>query len=86
MALTSEELNKFWGMAEALRNNLDAAEYKHIVLGLVFLKHISDAFEARRAQLNLDFSNPEAEAYKPNAKAKANALETRDYYTEVNVF
>ena len=36
---------KLWAAADALRNNMDAAEYKHVVLGLVFLKYISDAFE-----------------------------------------
>lgn len=86
MALTPEELNKFWEMAETLRKNLDAAEYKHIVLGLVFLKHVSDAFEARREQLDTSFNDPTSDAYKPNAQARQNALETRDYYTEVNVF
>jgi type I restriction-modification system DNA methylase subunit len=35
--------------ADALRNNMDAAEYKHVVLGLIFLKYISDAFEAKHA-------------------------------------
>ena len=34
-----------WKMADKLRNNMDAAEYKHVVLGLIFLKYISDAFE-----------------------------------------
>ena len=34
---------KLWSMADALRNNMDAAEYKHVVLGLIFLKYISDA-------------------------------------------
>lgn len=86
MALTSDELNKFWDMAETLRKNLDAAEYKHIVLGLVFLKHVSDSFEARRSQLEADFNDPNSDAYKPNSQSRANALETRDYYTEVNVF
>ena len=86
MALTQEELNKFWEMAETLRKNLDAAEYKHIVLGLVFLKHVSDSFDARRGQLEVSFNDPSSEAYKPNAQARQNALETRDYYTEVNVF
>ena len=86
MALTPEELNKFWDMAETLRKNLDAAEYKHIVLGLVFLKHVSDAFEARREQLDTSFNDPASDAYKPNTQARQNALETRDYYTEVNVF
>ena len=41
---------KLWSMADALRNNMDAAEYKHVVLGLIFLKYISDAFEAQRDQ------------------------------------
>ena len=43
---------KLWAAADALRNNMDAAEYKHVVLGLIFLKYISDAFEAqaRRAR------------------------------------
>ena len=42
---------KLWQMADALRNNMDAAEYKHVVLGLIFLKYISDAFEAKHAEL-----------------------------------
>ncbi|MGH8648175.1 MAG: type I restriction-modification system subunit M, partial [Burkholderiales bacterium] len=42
---------KLWQAADALRNNMDAAEYKHVVLGLIFLKYISDAFEERRAAL-----------------------------------
>lgn len=36
---------KLWKAADKLRKNMDAAEYKHIVLGLIFLKYISDAFE-----------------------------------------
>ena len=86
MTLTQDQLNKFWDMANQLRKNLDAAEYKHIVLGLVFLKHVSDAFEARRAELESDFTNPESDSYKPNPQSLANALETRDYYTQKNVF
>ena len=39
---------KLFKAADALRRNIDAAEYKHVVLGLIFLKHISDSFEARR--------------------------------------
>ena len=42
---------KLWSMADALRNNMDAAEYKHVVLGLIFLKYISDAFESKHAEL-----------------------------------
>ncbi|MBN1322422.1 MAG: SAM-dependent DNA methyltransferase [Methanotrichaceae archaeon] len=40
-----------WAAADKLRNNMDAAEYKHVVLGLIFLKYISDAFEERHAEL-----------------------------------
>lgn len=86
MALTQDQLKKFWDMANQLRKNLDAAEYKHIVLGLVFLKHVSDAFEARRAELQIDFTDPDSDAYKPNPQSLANALEVRDYYSQKNVF
>jgi len=40
-----------WKSADALRGQVDAAEYKHVVLGLLFLKYISDSFEARRDEL-----------------------------------
>jgi type I restriction enzyme M protein len=40
-----------WSAADKLRNNMDAAEYKHVVLGLIFLKYISDAFEERHQEL-----------------------------------
>lgn len=42
---------KLWLAADKLRNNMDAAEYKHVVLGLIFLKYISDAFEEKHEQL-----------------------------------
>jgi type I restriction enzyme M protein len=42
---------QLWQMADALRGSMDAAEYKHVVLGLLFLKYISDAFEEQRAKL-----------------------------------
>jgi len=43
-----------WRAADALRSNMDAAEYKHVVLGLIFLKYISDAFEEQHAKLEAD--------------------------------
>ena len=43
-----------WKSADALRGQVDAAEYKHVVLGLLFLKYISDAFEARRDELKVE--------------------------------
>jgi type I restriction enzyme M protein len=61
-----------------LRGNMDAAEYKHVALGLIFLKYISDRFEERRAQAFADPDNP------PDL---ANELaEDRDWYTAESVF
>ena len=45
---------ELWGMADALRGSMDAAEYKHVVLGLIFLKYISDAFEEAYARLEAE--------------------------------
>jgi len=42
---------KLWKAADRLRNNLDAANYKHVVLGIIFLKYVSDAFEERQQEL-----------------------------------
>ena len=47
-----------WRMADALRGSMDAAEYKHVVLGLIFLKYISDAFEELHAKL-VEFEDSE---------------------------
>src|SRR5574339_1255727 len=45
---------QLWQMADALRGSMDSAEYKHVVLGLIFLKYISDAFEEQHAKLVAD--------------------------------
>jgi type I restriction enzyme M protein len=53
---------KLWLSADKLRSNMDAAEYKHVVLGLIFLKYISDTFEEIHTMLENrkeDFSDPE---------------------------
>ena len=52
-AVTGYE-SEMWAMADALRGSMDASEYKHVVLGLIFLKYISDAFEERHAQLTAE--------------------------------
>ena len=46
--------SELWRMADALRGSMDAAEYKHVVLGLIFLKYISDAFEEAYATLEAE--------------------------------
>ena len=48
---------KLWAAADKLRNNMDAAEYKHVVLGLIFLKYISDAFTQKYEQLKLEIKD-----------------------------
>ena len=63
---------ELWAMADALRGSMDAAEYKHVVLGLIFLKYISDAFEERRAAVLAEWG--------------ADAAEDRDEYTADNIF
>ena len=70
-----------WQAADKLRGSIDAAEYKHVVLGLIFLKYISDAFEARRATLAEELAAEDIEG--PRAEA---LLESRDEYTAENIF
>ena len=77
-----------WATADKLRANVDAAEYKHLVLGLIFLKFVSDTFQARRIELTRRFTD-EADDYflhDCDAEMLAEELEERDYYREVNVF
>src|SRR5271157_4309881 len=62
---------KLWAAADKMRGHMDASEYKHVALGLIFLKYISDAFEERRSAL---------------LKEKNADPEDRDEYTAENVF
>ena len=49
-----------WKSADKLRNNMDPAEYKHVVLGLIFLKYISDSFEEKYQELQeIEYADPE---------------------------
>jgi type I restriction enzyme M protein len=77
-----------WATADKQRANMDAAEYKHIVLGLIFLKYISDTFAARRAELTRRFTDEGDEYFLHGCDDEllADELEDRDYYREVNVF
>ena len=75
-----------WAAADKLRANMDAAEYKHLVLGLIFVKYISDTFAARRTELAARFADPADEYYLDDPALLADELEDRDYYTAVNVF
>jgi type I restriction enzyme M protein len=65
---------------------MDAAEYKHVVLGLIFLKYISDAFEEHQNKLREDIGSPESELYLDKPEERAAALEDRDEYIAANIF
>ncbi len=93
---------KLWTAADKLRSTLDASQYKHAVLGLVFLKYVSDSFKIRQDELIKSFKDPASDYYldpddfgglKDNGEpsdeylAEINIeLEQRDYYLETNVF
>jgi type I restriction enzyme M protein len=80
-ALGFEE--KLFKAADKLRKNMDAAEYKHIVLGLIFLKFVSDAFLLHRRNLEAELSDP---AQGLDEDAIQRTLEDRDEYAGSNVF
>ena len=86
--------SKLWTAADKLRSSLDASQYKHAVLGLIFVKYVSDAFKLRQEEIKADLANPDHEYYLDPADFSeeelaaeiAIELELRDYYTEKNVF
>lgn len=88
--------DKLWKSADKLRSSMDAANYKHIVLGPIFLKYVSDAFEERQQQLMVLFKDERddniyflpSDDYDSTGEyeaAIATELELADYYKEKNV-
>jgi len=75
-----------WKMADKLRSNMDPGEYKHVVLGLIFLKYISDSFQECYDRLEKEFSNPKHESFIPDPKQRQQALEDMDEYRAQNIF
>jgi type I restriction enzyme M protein len=86
---------KLWTSANKLLPSLDASQYKHVMLGLIFVKYVSDAFDLRREELKTQLQDPKqdyyldpedfdgAEEYQAEIDAE---LEVRDYYLETNTF
>jgi type I restriction enzyme M protein len=73
--------------ADGLRGSVESAEYKHLVLGLLFLKYISDSFERRRAWLDAATHDPKNDDYfTEDDDERASILEDRDEYISDNVF
>ena len=78
---------ELWAAADKLRGNIDVSEYKNIVLGLLFLKYISDAFYKRREELeSFTRDSKNEDFYVKDDKARAQILETKDFYKSVGVF
>ncbi len=77
---------KLWQAADKMRGHMDPAEYKHVVLGLIFLKYISDAFEERHTQLAICTAEPTSEYYVSEEIARYGVVEDRDEYISDNIF
>ena len=77
---------QLWAAADKMRGHMDASEYKHVCLGLIFLKYISDAFEEKRDQLLFGFSDPKSEWFIKEEPERKEAAENRDEYLAANVF
>jgi len=78
---------ELWKAADRLRGNIDASDYKHVVLGLLFLKYVSDYFYQRRLQLEQWTSDPKNnEYYISNEKDRKFIIEDKDHYKKEGVF
>ncbi len=78
--------NALWATANKLRGSVDPSDYKYPVLGLIFLKYVSNAFTARREYLEEAFADSSNEdLYLRHEDSRVVALENRDYYTMANV-
>ena len=85
--MTEDIKTKLWKSADKLRAQVDPAEYKHIVLGLIFLKYISDKFEAQQEKIRQMVSDPASDYFiSEDVEDYKSELEERDYYIQDNVF
>lgn len=90
MARASKDLTleaELWEAATQLRGSMDASKYKNVVLGLVFLKYVSDAFDARAGQLDALTRDPDqADYFTDDDEIRRSIIEDPDEYRSVNVF
>lgn len=78
---------ELWAAADKLRGNIDSSDYKHVVLGLLFLKYISDSFYQQREKLQKWMCDPKNnDYYIPNKKDREKMLEDKDQYKREGIF
>lgn len=77
---------KLWQAADKMRGHMDPGLYKHVALGIIFLKYISDAFEEHRQWLLKEAADPKSEYYVREREARYRTVEDRDEYVAENVF
>lgn len=78
---------ELWQAADKLRGSIDASEYKHIVLGLIFLRYISDSFEERQKFLEKAVADPKNKEYfTKDKKVRQAIIKEKDEYLGHNVF
>lgn len=77
---------KLWQAADKMRGHMDPGEYKHVALGLIFLKYISDAFDERHLYLEKQASDPSSPFFVKEPAARYGIPEDRDEYVAENVF
>ncbi len=79
--------NKLWAAADRLRGNIDSSEYKNVVLGIIFLKYISDSFYHQREKLKkLMNDSKNSKYYIPNKNTQNKVLEDKDMYKKEGIF
>lgn len=77
---------ELWEAADILRGNVAANDYRDIILGLVFLKYLSDSFNTRQDEIRKECSNPKSKRYTTDAVEIDNELNDRDNYKSENIF
>lgn len=77
---------KLWQAADKMRGHMDPGEYKHVALGLIFLKYISDAFEEHRVRLVDQTGDPASEYFVKDVSERTKVPEDRDEYVAENIF
>lgn len=89
--MTSEEFKKtLWDTANKLRGSVSAAEYKYPVLGLVFLKYVSDLYDAQADVIRARLADPSSELYIEDEELRVESasvfIEDKTFFTQDNVF